>query len=48
MAEEYENEDIDVDIDGSDDYEVDIVDDTPEEDRGRTKLADDGDDDDAE
>lgn len=46
MAEEYENEDIDVDLDGGDDYEVDIVDDTPEEDRGRTKLADAEDDDD--
>ena len=38
MAEEYENEDIDVDLDGGDDYEVDVVDDTPEEDRGRKPL----------
>lgn len=40
MAEEYENEDTDF----NDDIEVEIVDDTPEEDQGRAKLKEDDDD----
>lgn len=40
MAEEYENEDTDL----NDDIEIEIVDDTPEEDQGRVKLKEDDDD----
>jgi hypothetical protein len=46
MSDEYDG-DI-VEFDDADEYEIDIVDDTPEEDQGRERLVDTDDDDDAE